>query len=85
MSTASPSLIAQLAQRARYMSLDQVPPAVIRQAQWCVLDTLGCILAGADTEESRLLAGYCDAFQSHGGAGLRGVDHRLSQRKQRLA
>ena len=49
------SALQALAQQAMSMSGDHIPPSVLNQARLCILDTLGCILAGSRTEESRLI------------------------------
>jgi 2-methylcitrate dehydratase PrpD len=44
-------LLATLAAFGHGLRLDAVPADARRQAKLCLLDTLGCMLAGADTEE----------------------------------
>jgi|GEM_PF-532375 len=47
------SLIQSLAGFANDLSLDKVPERVRQEAKLCILDTLGCILAGADMPEAQ--------------------------------
>lgn len=49
------SLIEALAGFAGSLALDRVPERVIQEAKLCVLDTLGCILAGADSPEGAMI------------------------------
>ncbi len=44
-----------LAREANRLTLDRIPAAIQRQAALCVLDTLGCIVAGTRTAEARLI------------------------------
>ena len=48
------SLLDSLARFATTLDLQRVPDSVRRQAGLCVLDTIGCMLAGADTPEGTL-------------------------------
>ena len=50
-----PTTMEQLALRASAMKFDAIPTEILWQARLCVLDTLGCILAGTRTEEAALL------------------------------
>jgi 2-methylcitrate dehydratase PrpD len=63
---AEPALLA-LARQAGALKLRSLPPEVLSQARQCMLDTLGCILAGSQTEEARLVL----ACESEGAAGAR--------------
>lgn len=63
---AEPALLA-LAREAGALKLRSLPPEVLRQARQCTLDTLGCILAGSQTEEACLVL----ACESEGAAGAR--------------
>ena len=49
------SLIQSLARFVGSLSLDSVPERVRQEAKLCILDTLGCILAGADSPEGQTL------------------------------
>ncbi|MCK9512656.1 MAG: MmgE/PrpD family protein [Pigmentiphaga sp.] len=52
---ASGSLLESLAESTTHHVLDQLPGFVVREAKLCLLDTLGCILAGTRTPESALI------------------------------
>lgn len=47
--------LATLARQAGTMTAASIPAAVKRQACLCILDTIGCMLAGAHTEEAALM------------------------------
>jgi len=47
--------LAALAHEAGGWTLDAVPEVVREQARLCILDTVGCMIAGAATEEARLI------------------------------
>lgn len=47
--------LATLARQAATMVAASIPPAAKRQACLCILDTIGCMLAGARTEEAALM------------------------------
>ena len=51
---AAQPLLAALADFGASLSLEAAPAEVRHQAKLCVLDTLGCMLAGADTEEGAM-------------------------------
>lgn len=55
------SAIAEFAASLRF---DDLPASVVASAQRCVLDTLGCILGGAQTTPGRVIA---DVLREHGG------------------
>jgi 2-methylcitrate dehydratase PrpD len=48
-------MLADLARRAGAMTIDRLPEAVLQQARLCILDTLGCIVAGTRTAEAKLV------------------------------
>ena len=50
-----PSALRQLAAQAGGMSAATIPEPVKRQARLCILDTVGCILAGTRTGEAKLV------------------------------
>ncbi len=50
-----PPALARLAHHALGIRLESVPEVVARQARLCVLDTLGCMIAGTRTNEARLI------------------------------
>lgn len=47
-----PTLIENLADFATGFSLSDLPPEVVRQAKLCVLDTIGCMIAGSKMPEA---------------------------------
>jgi 2-methylcitrate dehydratase PrpD len=47
-----PDILAALAEFAVGVRLDQVPEEVRRQASWCLLDTVGCMVAGTASPEA---------------------------------
>ena len=51
---AAPAL-ALLARHASRLTLASAPERVRRQARLCILDTVGCMIAGTQTEEARLV------------------------------
>jgi 2-methylcitrate dehydratase PrpD len=51
----SPTALALLALHANDLKLESVPNFVRRQAILCILDTIGCMIAGTRTEEARLI------------------------------
>ncbi len=54
--------------RAAQCRFDNLPDAVVTQAKLCILDTIGCIVAGMQADESRLVARWS-------GAPTQGDDH----------
>ncbi|MDB6000166.1 MAG: hypothetical protein JWP52_1865 [Rhizobacter sp.] len=69
-------LLADLAARAGAMTLDRIPPAVLAQARLCVLDTVGCIVAGLRTQEARLIV-ECEKTGGPAEASVLGTNLRL--------
>lgn len=57
MSSTTFSALQTLVQHARSMSFASIPEEVLSQARLCILDTVGCILAGSRTEEAQLILG----------------------------
>ncbi len=54
MSTANnTSLIHELADFVYSLRIETIPEAVLRQATLCILDTVGCMIAGCNTEEAK--------------------------------
>ncbi|PZW44814.1 2-methylcitrate dehydratase PrpD [Humitalea rosea] len=53
--TQTPPLLGALAHFAAKLDLARVPEAVRRQAGLCILDTIGCMLAGAETPEAAMV------------------------------
>lgn len=50
-----PSALEVLAGEAGTIDPDSAPEVAVRQAALCILDTVGCMLAGTRTEEARLI------------------------------
>ncbi len=55
--TSDAMFLDQLHARAAQCSFDKLPAAVVTQAKLCILDTIGCIVAGMQADEARLLLG----------------------------
>lgn len=73
---APPTALTQLARYACSIVLPDVPAGVRRQAALCVLDTMGCVLAGTQTQEAAL-ALACEPDTSGGSlATVLGTPHR---------
>lgn len=51
----SNSALALLADEACAITLTKIPDVVLRQARLCILDTVGCVLAGSRTAEAQLI------------------------------
>ncbi len=76
--TAGPdSTLRQLARQAGAMTLQGIPESVRRQARLCILDTVGCALAGTRTEEADL-ALACEPATGDQAATVFGTPHRRS-------
>ncbi|MFM7010162.1 MAG: MmgE/PrpD family protein [Betaproteobacteria bacterium] len=69
-----------LTQQAIGMSGDRIPLSVLNQARLCILDTLGCILAGTKTEECRLILA-CEPEQPSGAIKVFGTTHSRGLRE----
>ena len=52
MSAGTDSALRQIARQAGAMTHAQIPPSVRDQARLCILDTVGCVLAGTRTVEN---------------------------------
>lgn len=65
----------QLALQAGAMSVQTIPAPVLRQAQLCILDTVGCILAGTRTEEAQLVLA-CEPGSGDAAASVPGTPHQ---------
>lgn len=74
------SALQSLAQQALGMSGDRIPLTVLNQARLCILDTLGCILAGTKTEECRLILA-CEPEQPSEAIKVFGTSHRRGLRE----
>ncbi|WP_310568306.1 MmgE/PrpD family protein, partial [Hydrogenophaga sp.] len=59
------------------MTVQDIPESVRRQARLCILDTVGCALAGTRTEEARL-ALACEPASADEAATVFGTPHRRS-------
>lgn len=57
MSSITSSALLTLAQQARTMFASNIPEEVLHQARLCILDTVGCVIAGSQTEEAQLILG----------------------------
>lgn len=69
-----------LTQQAIGMSGDRIPLPVLNQARLCILDTLGCILAGTKTEECRLILA-CEPEQPSEAITVFGTSHSRGLRE----
>jgi 2-methylcitrate dehydratase PrpD len=77
MNAAAGSALRQLALQATAMTAEAIPDSVRSQARLCVLDTVGCVLAGARTEEARL-ALACEPATRDETTTVFGTPHRRS-------
>lgn len=76
----TPALV-RIARKAQGMALASAPEVVRRQAALCILDTIGCMLAGARTEEARMVlaseSAVAEADGSRRGVTVAGHAERL--------
>ncbi|PIF19392.1 MULTISPECIES: MmgE/PrpD family protein [unclassified Acidovorax] len=79
MNTATNSTLWQIAQQARSMSGAHIPESVRQQARLCILDTIGCILAGSRTEEAQLVLA-CEPESGDQTATVFGASYRRGLR-----
>lgn len=77
MSASADPTLRQLARQASAMTVQDIPESVRRQARLCILDTVGCALAGTRTEEARL-ALACEPASADEAATVFGTPHRRS-------
>lgn len=77
MSAAALPALQQIVRQAAAMSGAAIPEAVRRQARLCILDTVGCSLAGTRTEEARLVLA-CEPASGDESATVFGTPHRRS-------
>lgn len=63
MSLDRPSALKVVADEARRMTLESIPEPVLRQARLCIVDTVGCVIAGTRTDEARLIQ-ECETAQA---------------------
>lgn len=61
-----PTLVEALGARVAGLAWEALPPDVVRMAQRCLLDTLGCALQGATTSEARRLAAAAEDLGARG-------------------
>ena len=64
----TPALV-RIARKAQGMALASAPEIVHRQAALCILDTIGCMLAGARTQEARMVLASESALAEAEGVG----------------
>lgn len=79
MNASTDSALRQLAEQAGAMTATATPESVRRQARFCILDTVGCTLAGTRTEEARL-ALACEPATGDEASTVFGTPHRRSPR-----
>jgi 2-methylcitrate dehydratase PrpD len=77
MSASAESALRQLARQASAMHAAVIPEFVRRQARLCILDTVGCTLAGTRTEEASLMLA-CEPGTADTTATVFGTPHRRS-------
>lgn len=80
MSAATIGALQQLALQAGAMSMQTIPESVRNQARLCILDTVGCILAGSRTEEAQLVLA-CEPGGSSEAVSVLGTPHRRALRE----
>ena len=69
-----------LARQARDMTIASIPAEVAHQARLCLLDSVGCMLAGTRTQEARLVMDCEPALAAEAGATIVGTPHRRDWR-----
>lgn len=72
------SLLEALARYAVGIRLEQVPQSVREQAKLCILDTIGCIVAGSGIEEAKILLEGERARDARPEASVIGANTKLS-------
>ena len=75
--TSKPTPIEQLANFAFDLVPGQIPDVVQKQARLCVLDTLGCMIAGSRTKEASALLEVEHAAHHKGDSTVAGSSRRL--------
>lgn len=80
MNTINMSALQSLAQQAIGMSWEHIPPSARNQARLCILDTLGCVLAGTRTEESSLILA-CEPAHRSEAVTVFGTSHKRGLRE----
>jgi 2-methylcitrate dehydratase PrpD len=79
MSAGTLSALHEIALQAGAMSAPAIPESVRNQAKLCVLDTIGCILAGSRTEEAQLVLA-CEPGGGSEAVSIFGTPHRRAAR-----
>jgi len=74
----SSSALIQLAHYANSLTLESVPEISRRQGRLCILDTVGCMIAGTCTEEARLVLDCEPSDDSKSLATIPGTSQRRS-------
>jgi 2-methylcitrate dehydratase PrpD len=74
------SALQTLAQQASRISGPAIPELVRKQALLCILDTVGCVLAGSRTEEAQLVLA-CEPGDGTGLVSVFGTPHRRALRE----
>ncbi|MCM3563369.1 MmgE/PrpD family protein [Hydrogenophaga intermedia] len=69
-----------LARQARDMTIETIPAEVAHQARLCLLDSVGCMLAGTRTQEAELVMECEPALAAEAGATIVGTPHRRDWR-----
>ena len=77
MNARADTALRQLANQARAMRAADAPESVRRQARLCILDTVGCTLAGTRTEEAQLMLA-CEPATADTAATVFGTPQRRS-------
>ncbi|PKO66188.1 MAG: MmgE/PrpD family protein [Betaproteobacteria bacterium HGW-Betaproteobacteria-16] len=78
--SASPSALADLARHASAMTMQTIPDDVRLQARLCLLDTVGCMLAGTRTQEATLALACESEIPGECSATVVGTPHRRGWR-----
>ncbi|MEQ9022949.1 MAG: MmgE/PrpD family protein, partial [Pseudomonadales bacterium] len=76
--TSQPTPIEQLANFVFDLAPAHIPDVVTKQARLCILDTLGCMIAGSQTKEARALLEVEHASHGKGDSTVAGSSRRLS-------
>ncbi len=72
------SIFAQLAAFAVNLSVRNVPEEVRQQAKLCILDTIGCMVAGSDNEDATMLFESERSRSARADAAVLGKNAKLS-------
>ena len=72
------ALISALGQFAASIELDKVPVLVKAQAKLCILDTIGCMVAGSELDDGRALIAAEEGLANRAEATALGIPERLS-------